>query len=300
MIYNGKNEGKMKGSHLFPSHLQDIESRNTKGRTSSGFGFLFGEVMISVIVPYKDAAKWIERCAKSLKQQTGDFEFIFVDDHSKDNGEEILREIADSRFMLMKNHHHPGVSGARNTGLDIARGDWITFLDADDELMRGACDKFAEAIKTKASIHQFNHVRHYITKPAMNINRSKYDNPPGMYDIRKLPEIWFGVWNKLYKRELIESVRFDESMQYGEDEMFNLECLSRTDEIHCGNGTTVRHNIENMKSLSHVRTDADLIREVQKLGDFIITHKDKRLRSVVYDLMIMRLSSRWYRKAICG
>ena len=148
--------------------------------------------MISVIVPYKDAAKWIERCAKSLKQQTDDFEFIFVDDHSEDNGEEILREIADSRFMLMKNHRHPGVSGARNTGLDIARGDWITFLDADDEMLPGGLDTYLEVIAADpdANIHQLNHLRYY---PSIDKLTMKYPNEEGAYTSKELPQIWFGV-----------------------------------------------------------------------------------------------------------
>lgn len=119
-----------------------------------------------------------------------------------------------------------------------------------------------------------------------------------MYDIYNLPQAWFGVWNKLYSRELISDIRFDEDMQYGEDELFDLECLTKTRQIHHGEGATVRHNIENMDSLSHIRTDKDLIMEIQKLLGFMATHQE--LRQLVYDLIMTRLNSSWYRKAICG
>ena len=256
--------------------------------------------MISVIVPYWNAEKWIERCAESLKSQQGDFEFIFVNDHSTDKGKELVTLCSDDRFVVVDNQHSKGVSGARNTGLDLAKGEWITFLDADDELLPDAWDKFNRATEINANIFQFNHVRHYIVNPALNVNRNKYDNKSGMYDVKSLPQVWFGVWNKLYRKELLDGIRFDETMQYGEDLLFNLECLSKSGEIYHTSTTTVRHNVENMHSLSHARTDEDLIKELMALEDFILRHRSRRLRSLAYSLIEERLARSWYRKAICG
>lgn len=258
--------------------------------------------MISVIVPYKDAERWIQRCADSLRTQEGDFEFIFVNDHSTDRGKELLTVYVngDDRFLLLDNQRADGVSGARNTGLSVAHGEWVTFLDADDELLPDAWDKFTEATKVGASIHQFNHVRHYTTNAALNVNRSKYDNRSGMYSIKALPQVWFGVWNKLYRKSLLDGVWFDETMQYGEDLLFNMECLAKSDMIHHSSATTVRHNVENMKSLSHIRKDEDLIRELKALEDFILRHKERQLKNLAYKLIEERLERSWYRKAICG
>ena len=91
--------------------------------------------MISVIIPYKNAEKYIPRCAESLLQQDSNFEFIFVNDDSEDDGPEILKNYADSRFVMLYNSGCPGVSGARNVGLANAEGDWITFLDVDDVML---------------------------------------------------------------------------------------------------------------------------------------------------------------------
>ena len=260
--------------------------------------------MISVIVPYRDAERWIRRCADSLRAQEGDFEFIFVNDHSTDNGYEVLFEATkdDKRFIRITEASPDGrgVSWARNIGLMAAKGEWITFLDADDELLPNAWRKFAEATKVDASIHQFNHVRHYTTNAALNVNRSKYDNRSGMYSINALPQVWFGVWNKLYRKSLLDGVWFDETMQYGEDLIFNMECLAKSDLIHHSSATTVRHNVENMKSLSHIRTDEDLIRELKALEDFILRHKERQLKNLAYKLIEERLERSWYRKAICG
>ena len=120
---------------------------------------------ISVIVPYHNAAPWLVRCLNSLTDNEGDFEFILVNDRSDDAGPSIVRQYAaiDERFVILDNERGPGVSGARNTGLDICSGDWITFLDADDKYIESAYKTFVRAINANrmAAVIQFNHLRHY-------------------------------------------------------------------------------------------------------------------------------------------
>ena len=106
---------------------------------------------ISVIIPYYNAEKWLERCAESLKNQEGSFEFIFVNDHSTDDGYTVLYEATkeDERFIRITEatpDEGSGVSWARNVGLEIARGDWVTFLDADDEMLFGALKIYEDQI----------------------------------------------------------------------------------------------------------------------------------------------------------
>lgn len=252
---------------------------------------------ISIITPYKNAKPWIGRCAESLRAQDGPFEFVFIDDHSTDGSEAELIKHADDRFVLLQNIAGRGVSSARNHGLDNATGEWITFLDADDELMPNAYRMFERLLETDADIHQENHIRHY---PEKGLTRKMYDNPPGIYTLENLPQAWFGVWNKLYKKELLEDIRFDIEMQYAEDEILNLECLAKARKIHHGGDVTVRHNIENTRSLSRSRTDVDLVRQIQKLCDFIIRHQDAEIRRIAYDLITVHLSARWYFDTICG
>lgn len=232
--------------------------------------------MISIIIPYWNAAKWIGRCADSLTSQKGDFEFIFVDDFSTDNP----AFKTDDRCVLVQNRHSKGVSGARNTGLDIAKGEWVSFLDADDELLPDAWLKFNRILKRDADIHQANHLRHYVSTGRL-INR--WNNHEGMYVPGHLPYVWFGVWNKLIRRSLLDGIRFDEQMQYGEDEMFIIDCLIRSPMIHCSDVVTVKYNIDNKQSLSHVRTQADLKKELEALIRYEGTIKDPFLVSEVVE-----------------
>ena len=235
--------------------------------------------MISVIIPYKDSEPWIGRCAESLKNQAGDFEFVFVNDFSSDNGEKVLRKMADERFVLVDNWHGHGVSGARNTGIEVALGDWITFLDADDEMLPNAYRKFVKTIEQDpdAVVHQLNHRRYYADT---GIECIKFANNEGRFEIPEPPLAWFGVWNKLYKAEFIQDVRFDEQLQYGEDGMFNLECFAKGAYVHCGDRmvTAVRHRFDNDKSLSHIKTGPDILKQIHSYLAFLERQTDPKLR----------------------
>lgn len=232
---------------------------------------------ISVIVPYRNAEEYIYRCARSLREQDGDFEFIFVNNHS-DNGPAKIE--TDERFIMADNKHYQGVSGARNTGIDLASGEWITFLDVDDILLPHAYDKFTKAVKADpdADVHQFNHVRNYTT---LNKRTIKHVNSEGRYDMPNPPDWWFGVWNKLFRAELLHlgHICFDESLQYGEDGLFVIDCYRNNAYIHHSGKTvtTVEHYLHG-DSLSHSKTGEDVINQVCAYLDLLNYEHDPDIR----------------------
>ena len=88
--------------------------------------------MFSVIIPYYNKEKYVERCIASVLNQTfQDFEIILVDDGSTDNGCAIIREKYGNKVTLISQKNQ-GVSQARNKGISMARFNYIAFLDADD------------------------------------------------------------------------------------------------------------------------------------------------------------------------
>ena len=90
--------------------------------------------LVSVIVPAYNAEKYIGNCIKSVLQQTYPyFELIIVDDSSTDNTVKIIKSFIDKRIKFLQQINNNGVSSARNNGLSIAQGQWVTFLDADDQ-----------------------------------------------------------------------------------------------------------------------------------------------------------------------
>ena len=92
------------------------------------------EPLISVIVPIYNAEQYIDRCLKSILKQTySNLEVLLIDDGSSDGSSSICKqyELSDNRVHYY-HQHNSGVSAARNKGLDIAKGEYIGFCDADD------------------------------------------------------------------------------------------------------------------------------------------------------------------------
>ena len=90
--------------------------------------------MVSIIIPTYNRANTIERCIRSLQNQTySDFEVIIVDDNSNDNTENIIRKINDKRVRYIKHKINKGANAARNTGILHSKGNIIAFQDSDDE-----------------------------------------------------------------------------------------------------------------------------------------------------------------------
>lgn len=94
--------------------------------------------MISVIIPLYNKSAAVERSVQSvLTQSFSDFELIIVDDGSTDDSLDIVKRIQDDRIVIIE-QENGGPSKARNTGVHHAKGEWIVFLDADDELLPDA------------------------------------------------------------------------------------------------------------------------------------------------------------------
>lgn len=246
--------------------------------------------MITVITPYKNAVEYLGRCCESLHRQEGDFEFLIIDDNATEEERQIVREYEekDSRFKLLYNEHKPGVSGARNTGLDLASGEWITFLDADDTMNDRAWWLFMGAVRVSnhVQIYQFNHYRYYPKKDRLV---QKYSNRAGVFDVENLPRAWCYVWNKLYKADLLKEIRFDETMRFAEDEMFNLECFAVDGRIICNTGVTMTHRFDNEKSLARTKGEKEIFKLAQSLTNYIKKHPDPKLRRMA----CLRLSEHW-------
>lgn len=93
--------------------------------------------LISIIIPVHNGEDYLEDCVESIKNQTvSDWEIIVIDDGSTDGTGKICRRLAEEnpklRVIFMEDE---GVSAARNAALDVAKGDYVTFVDADDRLM---------------------------------------------------------------------------------------------------------------------------------------------------------------------
>lgn len=101
--------------------------------------------MISVVIPLYNKEERIAFALSSVLEQRGDIEIIVVDDGSTDDSFKVVESINDNRIKLMR-QPNGGPSKARNTGAKAATGDWVFFLDADDELLPGALEIFLKFV----------------------------------------------------------------------------------------------------------------------------------------------------------
>ena len=101
------------------------------------------EELISVIVPIYNVEQYLEKCIESIISQTyKNLQIILIDDGSNDKSGKICNKYAEKDKRVVVIHkENAGVSEARNTGLDNAKGEWITFVDADDWIEEEYCQR---------------------------------------------------------------------------------------------------------------------------------------------------------------
>ncbi|EIE48950.1 glycosyltransferase family 2 protein [Salipiger aestuarii] len=200
---------------------------------------------ISVIVPIYNVADYVTDCIRSILDQSfGDFELIAVDDGSLDGSGEIAERAAagDLRFRLIR-QANAGLSGARNTGLNVAHGQTIAFVDSDDtvapdyleRLERTLRDTGADWVACGILFHgPDSEMRHSARHDAPRLLEDQPDLPlPQTYPLTDWRDVvchFPSAWNKLYRRALIEGIRFDEGLNY-EDHAFFHRCAARTDRL---------------------------------------------------------------------
>ena len=202
--------------------------------------------MISVIVPVYNAEAYLEECVESiLSQSYRNIELILINDGSTDGSGELCETLAETDERVVVIHReNGGVSAARNTGLDAAKGDVIAFVDCDDYILPGMYDilltKMGEtgvriAVCTVIDEQKDGSARKFDTGETILISgRDALRNlVTGMGDSAGHREtIWFSVWNKLYDAELFRAgIRFDSETDSAEDVPVNLAAFAQVDRI---------------------------------------------------------------------
>lgn len=186
-------------------------------------------IKVSVIVPVYNLEKYIEKCLLSIKNQIlKEIEIIVIDDGSIDTTFSVINKLLkyDSRIKYIK-QQNSGVSSARNSGLEIAKGEFITFVDGDDFIDEKMLYKmYWYGVENKLDIifcalSGFLNSG-YLDNSSYIVSSNKYIE--NMID-GKLPRTACGA---LFKSSLIKDnlIRFDEDMKYGEDMLFTIRVLS--------------------------------------------------------------------------
>lgn len=197
---------------------------------------------VSVIMPVKDSGAYLERCIDSvILQKYSAWELLIVNDGSSDDTLDIAKKYAsnDSRIKLYDSKG-TGVSAARNHGISEAAGQYIGFVDSDDWLDPEYLSTLLElAVKEDACISQCSFYysdvdgSEKINDEAFAGVYSDHDEIMNAYFSGMIGKINLASWGKLYKRELIEDIRFDEGLTVQEDAYFTFQCVMKASKIAC-------------------------------------------------------------------
>lgn len=195
--------------------------------------------LISIIVPIYKVEKYLNRCIDSiLNQSYKNIEVILVDDGSPDNCGKICDEylLKDNRIRVI-HKENGGLSSARNAGLDIATGDYIGFVDSDDWIEPKMYETLIEnVIKYNAQISVGGVVDLLEEGNKYTSIKSTFDGNIKIECLNKedaMKKFFLGswsAWDKIYKREVHEKIRFPEG-EINEDEAIAMQILDNCEKI---------------------------------------------------------------------
>lgn len=180
-------------------------------------------IKLSIIVPVYNVENYLCKCIDSiLNQNFKDFEVILVDDGSIDRSGKICDIYAnkDNRVKVI-HKNNGGLSSARNMGLDVAKGEYIGFVDSDDWIEPDMYERmYNEIIKTNSDIIVCNFKKVFKNVEESYIYRNKsldLNNIEALNELYNIKYIYNLAWNKIYKKSLFDNLRYKEGFIY-EDE----------------------------------------------------------------------------------
>ncbi len=187
----------------------------------------------SIVVPVYNTEQYLQECLDSIAAQSyANFEVIMVDDGSTDGSARICKEYAkrDSRFVY-RHKENGGVSSARNVGIDMAKGEWLLFVDSDDMLMPDYLQTFMDC-EEKADItffgaQLFDKEKDLEKKiPTGRFCTDRNDVETVIHGLRcgELGDLFGWTWDKVMRRSGIvqHDIRFNEEVSFREDDLFTL------------------------------------------------------------------------------
>lgn len=237
--------------------------------------------IVSIIVPVYNAEPYLRRCVDSIIAQSfHNWELILVDDGSTDGSGAICDEYASGNDRMTVIHKvNGGVSSARNAGLKIAKGAWVTFIDSDDTIGE---NYFNVELSPDVDLY---------------IACSKEDWIPRVYEKNELNQflaqnmcdLYFRVpWGKFFNKSTMGRLSFDESMRLGEDTVFNLRFIRECKKMAIVENIVYNYQESDISTRYVMTVDegVDIVKSI------FMAYKPLNINSKSFDIYIPRLISR--------
>ena len=194
--------------------------------------------LISVIIPVFNVEAYLDKCITSVVQQSyKELEIIVVDDGSTDNSPQICDNwsVRDERVHVI-HKENGGLSDARNAGLAVATGHYISFVDSDDWLKPQFMEILMRTLKENTAdiaecgvlyVDEKEHILRERCYPEKKAVKSKIE---AFKSLIKEDGIYQTVWNKLYKRDVLEGILFEKG-KYNEDDFWTYQVFDRLERL---------------------------------------------------------------------
>ena len=186
---------------------------------------------LSVIIPVYNSEKFLKRCLDSIFNviNSDDVEVVIIDDGSTDKSAKIYESYSDKNILTIKTPNR-GVSKARNLGLEKSHGDYIMFVDSDDYLLPDWLNYFRKIYDSKIDMAIFSthyndsiiYTKKMLVESCMGFSGSELDSCSIMH-----------LGSKFYRKEFLtrQKILFNESLINGEDMLFNVKCITKSQSI---------------------------------------------------------------------
>ena len=242
--------------------------------------------MISIIIPVYNVEKYLAKCIDSILNQTfTDWELILIDDGSIDQSGKICDEYTDKDNRIKVIHKkNEGVSKARNTGIILAKGEYLCFVDSDDwiaptylqdfKVQEQQCDFYFSG----ALYDTYNKVYSY-KKYKDKFCNNKYEIRDEFFDQDLLSNGY--PWGKLFKTQIIKKngLKFNEQLTINEDHLFIFCYFSLVNTLYITNTAGYHYTVFDNSG--------------RKLSGKINSFKELKIASEQFDLTIKRLKDLW-------
>lgn len=248
---------------------------------------------ISVIVPAYNTAQWLPRCLDSLLAQTHrDMEIIVVNDGSTDDTGQVLDAYAASHPVKVIHQENGGVTSARLRGAAEATGDWLGFVDGDDEVEPQMYARLLENAHTYSA--QISHCGQQVVFPDGRVTRvldngeiREQDRETGIRDLLDGGTVEPGLCTKLYRRELFGGLAewMDYSIKNTEDLLMNFYLFSRAQKS-VFEAVCPYHYILRKGSASYRAPNENLVRNQLRVRKLILENSEPAMEIYARQAML--------------
>jgi len=254
-------------------------------------------IKLSIVVPIYNVEKYISRCITSIlnnKFNQGEIEVILVDDDSKDDSILLAKHLINNlKYFKIISQENKGLGGARNTGLKNALGEYVWFIDSDDEITNNSIEIVLKYLHTNNDIYIFD-VNYLPNNLKVKSCQNVFENLPGhlVHEYFLLTQ----VWRNVYKTDFLNlnQLYFKEKFLH-EDGEFNLRATTSANKVTYRNTIIYNYYTNNSNSIMNnisLKNQIDLLYYFKTIDELKLNHNFyiKSLENLIhYEIAVIGL-----------